>query len=39
VPWSNVTFLADDHIGLTKNPHFTDNMLFILLEKKPMRQR
>ncbi len=38
VPWSNVTFLADDHIGLTKNPHFTDNMLFLLLERRPMRK-
>jgi len=35
IPFSNVTFLSDDHIGLTKNPHFTDNMLFILLEQPP----
>ena len=35
IPFSNVTFLSDDHIGLTKNPHFTDNMLFLLLEQSP----
>ena len=27
----SVTFLPDDHIGLTKNPIFTDNVLFYLL--------
>jgi hypothetical protein len=35
VPWSNVTFLADDHIGLTTNPYFSDNTLFLLLETPP----
>jgi hypothetical protein len=32
IPWSSVTFLSDDHIGLTRNPHFSDNMLFLLLD-------
>ena len=35
IPWSGVTFLSDDHIGLTHNPHFVDNMLFVLLEQQP----
>lgn len=38
VNWSNVTFLPDDHIGLTKNPIFTDNLLFYLLEQPPRRR-
>ena len=32
IPWSGVSFLSDDHLGLTNNPHFVDNMLFELLE-------
>ncbi|MFT4514303.1 MAG: pimeloyl-ACP methyl ester carboxylesterase [Planctomycetota bacterium] len=35
VDWAAVTFLPDDHIGLTKNPIFTDNLLFYLLEQPP----
>ncbi len=35
VPWTNVTFLADDHVGLTRNPQFVDNTLFILLDTPP----
>lgn len=35
IPWSNVTFLSDDHIGLTRNPHFVNNMLWLLLETRP----
>lgn len=38
VPWSSVTFLPDDHIGLTKNPIFTDNVLFHLLQQPPRRR-
>lgn len=33
--WDAVTFLPDDHIGLTQNPVFTDNLLFYLLEQPP----
>ena len=33
------TFLSDDHIGLTQNPHFSDNVLYLLLEKQPRRRR
>ncbi|MCP3904940.1 MAG: hypothetical protein GY715_15045 [Planctomycetes bacterium] len=32
VRWSNVTFLFTDHIGLTSDPAFTDNVLYQLLE-------
>ncbi len=32
IPWNSVTFLSDDHLGLTKNPHFFNNVLFILLD-------
>jgi len=36
IPWTNITFLSDDHLGLTRNPHFINNMLFILFDwKKP----
>jgi len=35
IAWTNVTFLADDHIGLTSNPYFSNNTLFILLETEP----
>jgi hypothetical protein len=38
IPWSSVTFLPDDHVGLTRNPVFTDNLLFFLLEQRPRRR-
>ena len=34
IDWTQVTFIAGSHLGLTKDPTFTDNMLYILLEKK-----
>ncbi len=37
VPWSSITFLPDDHVGLTANPQFTNNLLFFLLEQRPRR--
>ena len=33
IEWDRVMFLFDDHIGMTKDPVFTDNLLFYLLEK------
>lgn len=33
IPWTHVNFLFADHLGLTKDPAFTDNLLFLLLEK------
>jgi len=32
VKWSSVNFLAADHLGLTSDPGFTDNILYLLLE-------
>ena len=32
VPWSRVTFLFSDHLGLTQHPEFVDNLLHLLLE-------
>ena len=32
IHWSQVHFIFSDHLGLTKNPAFTDNVLFFLLE-------
>ena len=32
IKWNSVTFLFTDHIGLTKDPAFTDNVLYLLLE-------
>lgn len=32
VHWSNVMFLFSDHLGMTKDPAFTDNVLYLLLE-------
>lgn len=32
IPWRQVTFLFSDHLGLTKDPAFTDNVLYLLLE-------
>jgi len=33
IPWHHVLFLFQDHIGLTRDPTFADNVLFLLLEK------
>ncbi len=32
IAWSRVHFLFTNHLGLTKDPNFTDNLLFELLE-------
>ena len=32
IKWESVTFLFTDHLGLTKDPAFTDNVLYLLLE-------
>ena len=34
IDWSEVTFLFADHLGLTKDPIFVDNLLFYLLETR-----
>ena len=33
IHWANVLFLFSDHLGLTKDPVFTDNILYMLLEQ------
>ncbi|MEM7008837.1 MAG: hypothetical protein AAF462_06845 [Thermodesulfobacteriota bacterium] len=33
IKWTNVMFLFSDHLGLTKDPGFSDNVLYILLEQ------
>ncbi|MDA2920800.1 hypothetical protein MYX76_15140 [Desulfobacterota bacterium AH_259_B03_O07] len=33
IDWTNVMFLFTDHLELTKDPAFTDNILYLLLEK------
>ncbi len=32
IPWHQVTFLFTDHLGLTRDPAFSDNALYLLLE-------
>jgi hypothetical protein len=32
VKWNSVNFLSADHLGLTSDPGFTDNVLYLLLE-------
>lgn len=32
VGWASVNFLFTDHLGLTRDPAFTDNVLYLLLE-------
>ena len=34
IKWSQVLFLFSDHLDLTRNPAFTDNLLFFLLESQ-----
>ncbi len=33
IHWQQVLFLFSDHLGLTKDPAFTDNILYFLLEQ------
>lgn len=37
VDWTNVTFFFQDHLGMTQDPEFADNVLYLLLEdpRKP----
>ncbi|NKB25215.1 MAG: hypothetical protein GKR87_12725 [Kiritimatiellae bacterium] len=38
INWTHATFFFQDHIGLTKDPVFTDNILYLLLEKPLQNQ-
>lgn len=33
IDWANVQFLFRNHLGLTKDPAFTDNLLYFLFER------
>ena len=33
VDWSRVAFMFEDHIGMTMDPNFADNVLYMLLEE------
>ncbi|MCA9272023.1 MAG: hypothetical protein KDA31_03145 [Phycisphaerales bacterium] len=35
IAWRRVQFIFEDHLGLTRNPAFVDNLLFMLLESSP----
>ncbi len=39
IAWDRTLFLFQDHLGLTKDPEFTDNLLFWLLEEPRRRGR
>ena len=32
IDWTHVTFLFANHLGITRDPVFTDNLLYLLLE-------
>ena len=32
IDWTHVTFMFSDHLGMTRDPNFSDNVLFLLLE-------
>lgn len=33
IPWTHTTFIAAGHLGITRDPTFSDNVLHLLLEK------
>lgn len=37
IPWTRAQFLFTDHLGMTKDAAFTDNVLYLLLEEPPER--
>lgn len=39
VPWTASVFVSDDHLGMTKNRNFQDNLLHILLDRAPSWER
>ena len=34
IAWSRVSFVFADHLAMTRDPSFTDNLLFLLLEDR-----
>lgn len=39
VPWTASIFVSDDHLGMTKDRNFQDNLLHILLDRPPSWER
>jgi hypothetical protein len=39
VGWTNVMFIFSDHLGITRDPSFSDNVLYILLENPANRKK
>jgi hypothetical protein len=39
IDWSAITYSFSAHMGITKDPHFIDNILFLLLETKTRAQK
>ena len=39
IDWTNVMFIFSDHLGITKDPTFSDNVLFLLLENPSNSER
>ncbi len=39
IPWSNVTILRAAHMGITKDPTFADNILFMLTNEETSKQK
>ncbi|MDA8020277.1 MAG: hypothetical protein MPN21_22800 [Thermoanaerobaculia bacterium] len=39
VPWTSIVFLSDRHAGFLSNRVFQDNLLYLLLETSPVRER
>ena len=38
IDWTHVTFMFSDHLGMTRDPSFSDNVLYLLLEAQRDRQ-
>ena len=38
IDWTSVTFIFSDHLGITEDPTFSDNVLYILLENPANRR-
>lgn len=39
IPWSKVTILRAAHMGITKDPTFADNILFMLMSEETVKQK
>lgn len=39
IPWSKITILRAAHMGITKDPTFADNILFMLISEETAKQK